>query len=171
MRPWEDLWRAFEFLRLLAARPEEWEARFTTGIPGLLAPGERLALPGEAERAVWVSADATLETYGAIDWTARLCARQQVQADFRAFTEASQSETHLIIALAELLAIVAFAAARCQDWAGKLVICITDNANVEAWLRRRAPRPKLARQLLRFFAVPAGPLGLRNLGCIRPDIP
>ncbi len=64
---WEDLWETFELLRLLCVRPEVWEARFTTGLEALLSPRERLALPGEAAKVVFVSSDATLEAHTACE--------------------------------------------------------------------------------------------------------
>ena len=52
---WEDLSETFELLRLLCARPEVWEARSTAGLEMLLSPRERLALPGEDAKVVFVS--------------------------------------------------------------------------------------------------------------------
>ena len=48
-----------------------WKARFTDGLEHTLSVRERLALPGAADKVVWVSGDATLERVGAIDWTFR----------------------------------------------------------------------------------------------------
>ena len=147
---WRELWDTIEFLRLLASRPEEWESRFTTGIPGLLTPGERLSLPGEAERALWVSADATLELYGAVDWSAGICTRRSVGPDFEAMgQQLGETQPDLIISYAELMAFVAFATLRGPDWRGRLILFATDNSNVEAWIRKWGPRPRAARYLIR----------------------
>ena len=91
-RAWQDMWSTIELLRLLVARPERWEARFTQGLTGLLSYGERLALPGEAERAVFISADATLERHAAVDWTAGIAIQRDVREDGRWLVLASRLE-------------------------------------------------------------------------------
>ena len=45
---------------------------------------ERLALPGAADRVVWVSGDATLERVGAVDWTNRIGASEDLSVTFEA---------------------------------------------------------------------------------------
>eukprot|EP00972_Heterocapsa_arctica_P075923 11197132-Heterocapsa_arctica.AAC.1 len=56
-RAWQELWEAFEFLRLICARPEVWQERFTKGLSAMLTHRERLALPGEDERVVFATPD------------------------------------------------------------------------------------------------------------------
>ena len=59
-------------IRVLVTRPETWEATFTVGLEGLLNPRDRLALPGAAERVLWIGGDATLEVAAATDWGAKV---------------------------------------------------------------------------------------------------
>ena len=151
-RAWTDLWEAFEFLRLVCARPEAWEARFTAGLARLLSPRERLALPGEAARVVFVSSDATPAVHAACDWTAHVAAREKVQPFMAALAEACEEDEVTIIALAELLGFIAFAAHQAKAWRGRLVAYVGDNTNVRDWLEKRAPRNVLARMLLRVLA-------------------
>ena len=42
-----------------------------------------------------------------------------------------------IISVMELLTFVVMAAARRQQWEGQTILYVTDNANVQAWLRNR----------------------------------
>ena len=50
----QEFWDAVEVIRVLTTRPETWEATFTVALEGMLTPGERLALPGAAKRAICV---------------------------------------------------------------------------------------------------------------------
>ena len=134
---WWELWGAFEFFRLLSARPELWSARFTAGLQDMLAPRERLSLPGQAERVVWVTSDATLDLTGAIDWTHRVCARRNVKDDMAKIKSRIAGATQdVIISVAELLSFVSFAGARAQSWSGQLILYAGDNMNVTSWLKR-----------------------------------
>ena len=118
---WVELWDSFEFWRLISARPEVWRARFTTGLAQILTPGERLALPGEAERVVFVTSDATPELHGACDWTFGYASQEKVLLDLKALQELGGGDDPegIAISVAELLGLVAFAAARAPDWQGK----------------------------------------------------
>ena len=168
LRSWQDMWSTIELLRLLVARPEQWEARFTQGLSGLLSHGERLALPGEAERAVFVSADATLERHAAVDWTAGIAIQRDVREDGHWLVLASRLESEedpeLIINVAELLALVVLAAHRSADWQGRLVLYAGDNMVVRHWLRNRRARNDLARYLLRVLAFLENRSGFQVLG-------
>ncbi len=115
---WADLWETFELRRLLCARPEVWEARFVTGLATLLAPHERVALPGQAAKMVLVFSDAKLEAHAA-----------------------------------------------CDVWRGRLIVYAGDNMNVDvrSWLRKRAPRPRAARQVLRLLTYVEITFGLQVL--------
>ena len=48
----------------------------------------------------------------------------------------------------ELLAFLVFAAQESESWSGLLVFYVTDNQNVETWLRKRRPRGRVARRLI-----------------------
>ena len=45
-----------------------------------------------------------------------------------------------IIAVMELLAFLVFASQQSVTWTGLLVLYVTDNQNVETWLKKRRPR-------------------------------
>ena len=49
-----------------------------------------------------------------------------------------------IIAVMELFAFLVFASQEAGSWTGLLVYYITDNQNVEIWLRKRQPRGRVA---------------------------
>ena len=83
----------------------------------VLAPRERLAVPGEAEKVVFVSSDATLTIQAACDWSGKVAARAPVKAYLRAMSaEIGREPEDVIIAVAELLGFVAMAAARAEAW-------------------------------------------------------
>jgi len=162
---WEDLWDFFEYLRLLCARPEVWEARFQAGLDSLLTPRERLALPGAAGKVVFVSSDATLEKHAACDWTFGVAAQAEVVGFLQEVRRACGSaDDKLIIALGELLGLVAFAAQRAEAWRGRHVIYGGDNQVVLGWLRSRAPRNRNARHILRVMAFLELRWGFRVIG-------
>ena len=108
---WEDLWELFEVCRWLSARSECWEDIFTTSMRGMLAPMDRLVLPGEWDEVVFVSSDATSSIMGAIDWKNRTTFRETV-GDLqpwvrRALTDEEQNEGEgsLVIHLSEMLSL------------------------------------------------------------------
>eukprot|EP00972_Heterocapsa_arctica_P048527 7152786-Heterocapsa_arctica.AAC.1 len=78
----------------------------------MLTHRERLALPGEAERVVFVSSDATPDVHAACDWTGRVAAREKVQPFVATLQAEAGEDLASIIAVAELLGFVAFAAQR-----------------------------------------------------------
>ena len=65
-----------------------------------------------------------------------------------ATADSSARETDLIIALRELLVIIALAAAAGERWIGKLVLYIGDNSNVDGWLGKRQSSNRVANFLL-----------------------
>ena len=69
------------------------------------------------------------------------------------FTEALvtlvETSDHVeIIAVMELLAFLVFASQESDAWSGLLVFYVTDNQNVETWLRKRRLRGRVARRLI-----------------------
>ena len=52
------------------------------------------------------------------------------------------------ISVMELLIFVVMAAARRQQWEGQTILYVTDNANVQAWLRNRRSKNRYVRALL-----------------------
>ena len=120
---WEELWAALDCLRMLVARPEAWEKTFEVCVAGLLSWQERLAQPGERERVVWVTSDATLELQGAIDWTHRRAVRRQTPEDYRVLRERADMEAEqdeVIIAIDEFMIVICLATGSGEAWKGKV---------------------------------------------------
>lgn len=69
---YQEFWNSVDVIPVLVTRPETWEATFTAGLEGFLNPRDRLALPGAAERVLWIGGDATLEVAAATDWGAKV---------------------------------------------------------------------------------------------------
>ena len=144
---WTEFWDTLDFIRLQLERPVT--SSFRAAFQKLLPIRELLALPGTPERTKVVGGDATLERFGAVDWSAR---RFMVE-DTAHFTEALvtlvETSDHVeIIAVMELLAFLVFASQESDAWSGLLVFYVTDNQNVETWLRKRRPRGRVARRLI-----------------------
>jgi len=87
-RVWEEFWDAIQLQRILVQKESFWEARFTDGLEHLLSVRERLALPGASERVVWVTADATPDRVGAIDWTNSIGAEEDMGPVFEPLARA-----------------------------------------------------------------------------------
>eukprot|EP00438_Fugacium_kawagutii_P005702 Skav227832 [mRNA] locus=scaffold948:391182:404479:+ [translate_table: standard] len=68
-RTWIRFWEAIELQRLLVDNRSEWGVRFTHPMTEALSIRELLAMPGNQQRVVWASGDATLERIGAVDWS------------------------------------------------------------------------------------------------------
>lgn len=152
---WEDLWELFEVCRWLGARSERWDDIFTTSMRSMLAPMDRLVLPGEWDAVVFVSSDATPTIMGAVDWKNRTTFRECVEDIqpwvMRALTDEEQNEGegNLVIHLSEMLSFVAFACAMGPRWQGKVVIYGGDNMVVRNWLKGRNSRVRGGRILIR----------------------
>ena len=99
-------------VRVLVTRPETWEATFTVGLEGLLNPRDRLALPGTAERVLWIGGDATLEVAAATDWGAKVYITSPVEPYLTALRDSTGTpgDEATIISVAELLCLLSLAA-------------------------------------------------------------
>ena len=150
---WQDLWDTCELLRLLLARPEVWASRFTTSMYTLLDVRERLALPGEAAKAVWVTTDATTSVAFGADWTEKVYLRQDL-ADYKGVLAEALGDVddpEVEIALGEAMAYVVMAGRQGPAWSGRIVLLATDNMVFTNWLKKRHPRPRLVRHLFRIL--------------------
>eukprot|EP00971_Amphidinium_carterae_P317263 6307466-Amphidinium_carterae.1 len=150
---WQEFWDSIELVRVLTARPETWEVTFTNGLTQLLDPHERVEIPGESAKVVWLGGDATPTRGAAIDWTNKLYAHYPVQEALSQLAEAAGDPSEeAMIALAELQVVICLAAVQGDKWAGKLVLNVTDNMNVRQWINHRRAKNRLARHLLRLLA-------------------
>ena len=122
----------------------------------MLAPMERLSLPGEWKKVVVVSSDATPTYVGAIDWTNRMVLRQSV-AELKPWIDKAlndkekqeESFEELAIHLAEMLSFTAFACEVGSAWHGSVVIYGGDNTVVKQWLETRRSGVRAGRLLIR----------------------
>ena len=146
-------WDTCELLCLLLARPEVWSERFTVSMYSLLDTRERLSLPGEAAKAVWVTTDATTKVAFGADWTGKVYLRQELR-DFQRPLQAALGEEgaeDMEIVLGEAMAFIVLAGKQAPNWKGKIVLLATDNMVFTQWLRRRHPRPRMAKHLFRIL--------------------
>ena len=105
---------------------------------------------------MWVTGDATPTRVGTVDWTGKKFAASSVR-DFlpalKANLKLSEKEEDVIIAIAELLNYVTFAATRGPAWFGKMVVYGGDNTNVDSWIRSRKASSRVARFLLQVLCA------------------
>lgn len=151
---WTDLWELFETCRWLSARTDRWES-FTTGLKTMLPVMERLSLPGEWEKVIWVSSDATPTMVGAIDWTNRKVMRaptgllrhwaKKAMSDL----EITEQDPEMVIHMGEMLSFVTFACKLGEDWKQAVVLYAGDNTVVRSWLQTRRTRTRGGRILIR----------------------
>ena len=149
---WQELWELFEVCRWLSGRSDV----FGTSLREMLAPMERLSLPGEWKKVVVVSSDATPTYVGAIDWTNQMVFRQSV-AELKPWIDKvlndkeKQEEAfeELAIHLAEMLSFTAFACEVGSAWHGSVVIYGGDNTVVKQWLETRRSGVRAGRLLIR----------------------
>ncbi|CAE7230388.1 GLT8D1, partial [Symbiodinium necroappetens] len=96
--------------------------------------------------------DATLERIGAVDWKAKVFHAERVEQYREGLRRlAKEGDETDIISVMELLAFVVLACHRRDEWAGELVLYVTDNMNVRTWLRKRRPRNRTASLLVRLI--------------------
>ena len=176
-RAWQRFWEAVEVQRLLVEMKSEWSTVFTHPLVEALSLQEVLTLPGQAKQAISASGDATLETIGAVDWTngsAFSIRVEELEGPLRAFVETSKEEDpreaegesnpeeeDLIVAVTELLALVALASARRDKWRGKVVIYAGDNQVVRSWVQKRTAPRAIAAYLLQLLSVLESVYGFR----------
>ncbi len=129
----------------------------------MLAPRERLALPGDASKVVFFSSDATLDAHAACDWTFGVASRADTEPFMEELRRWCREDVETLIAVCELLGLVAFAVQRGEAWRGRLVVYAGDNTNVRSWLGKRAPRPRAARHVLRILTYVEIVFGLQML--------
>ena len=141
---WTEFWDTLDFIR---ERPVA--SSFRAAFQKLLPIRELLALPGTTERTKVVGGDATPERLGAVDWDGRRFMVEDTSQFVEAFRSLAEASDHVeIIAIMELLAFLVFASQESANWSGLLVFYVTDNQNVETWLKRRRPRNRVARRLV-----------------------
>ena len=126
---WDEWHQTLELFRVMFETPELWSATFQASFSNMLTPRERMALPSQRDKIRWTGGDATKEVIGAVDWTggdhkepAYLVAdAKELLRQMEGIPGSHNSEEGWIIAVVELLALVAMAATQADKWAGELV--------------------------------------------------
>ena len=79
---------------------------------------------------IWVGSDATLDRFGAVEWSSDLYSAETV-GDFAGVLAhaAGDDDPDIIVALTELIGLNTLAPARAHAWEGKTVIYGGDNPN------------------------------------------
>ena len=132
-------WQAVELLRVIVGRPEWWKSTVTASFASVLTLRERLAMRGAEESVVWCGGDANLHGCAMGSWTDGCFDVISIE-DWKPRLEEWMADScpgfddKTFVAVWELLCFVAVATHCAPRWAGKVVIYVTDNQNVEAWL-------------------------------------
>ena len=93
-----------------------------------------------------------MDTIGVGDFRDKVYGRVAVaEVAPRLKTIVGDDELDVIISVAEFLCLILLAAHQRDRWSGRLILYVTDNSNVEAWLRKRTSRNRAARFLLRLL--------------------
>jgi len=162
---WEDTWDRLAFLRLLCARPETGGTRRLALLESLLDPREKIALPGEAAGAVWITSDATPDVREDCDWSSVLAERAKVKnplAEPKAPCEDEKEDS--ITALGESLRFAAFAATRAPAWRNRLVVYGSANQVARGRFVGRKARHRTARLMLKVLAYLEIAYGFQTVG-------
>lgn len=144
---WEEFWDALDWIRLQMEKP--WGSSFRVAFGKLLPLRERLALPGFARKTGFVGGDATLTRLGAVDWKSKEYRVAEGSKYLRGLEGvAGPGENLDIIAVMELLTFVVLASKQKGVWEDQMILYITDNSNVQRWLKSRRSTNKYVRTLL-----------------------
>lgn len=142
-----------------------WEVRFTHPLMDSLSVEEVLAMPQHRDRVVWASGDATLDRVAGIDWSSKRafsCEVSSLKEALSAFIAESAGEegvepqeegSGFIIAITELLAVVALTSLRAEAWRGHIILYAGDNQTVIRWLGKRQARHPVATYLLQILSA------------------
>ena len=170
--------RGKDFGRRLSFRGS-WSTTGPCGKLGLLeahSVEEMMALPGQRDKVVWASGDATLDRVAGIDWNAKKAFSCQVEPLKSALNQFIAEATHeaathnweegsgFIISITELLAVVTLASLRAVEWKGHAVLYAGDNQNVIRWLAKRQARHPVATYLLQILAALEASTSFRIFG-------
>jgi len=102
---WERFWLSSEAVRVMVGMSEMWETRFTSTLSAALTAEERLSMPGEAEKARFLTGDATPEEAAAIDWKDKVVVLSKTKWLYPALRRLVPGATEeIVIAIAELVA-------------------------------------------------------------------
>jgi len=152
----QDFWEDVELARILVADRSKWSSRFVGAMVGVLTVNERMAMPG-CPGVIWVTGDATLERIATVDWTSKRVDIHRLDEFWVPLAEAmgAQPDEETIIAVAELLNLVTFAAWAGREglWRSRLVMYTGDNMNVHCWLSSRRCRNRYASFALRLLCA------------------
>jgi len=149
---WEEFRETCAFFRVLLARQECWGVAFTNSMRGVLSVRERLAIPGELERVLWSSGDATLTRMSFVLWSRKKFFTLELDRYYEALAAlAGTEERDCIIAVAEFLLVAIAGAVLKEDLSDHLWLYAGDNQVTLIWLEKRTAGIKFGRYLLRLI--------------------
>ena len=133
-------------------------------------------MPQHKDRIVWASGDATLDRVAGIDWSGKRafsCEVGSLKEVLSSFISDSVGEeghepqeegSGFIIAITELLAVIALTSLRAEAWRGHIVLYAGDNQTVIRWLGKRQARHPVATYLLQILSAVEAANGFRLHG-------
>ena len=103
-------------MRLAVALPDTWASNFSAAFSAILTPAERLGLPGEESKVIWVGSDATTERVFSIEWGAKKFSHYETASSWNRLVQCvGDDDSDLIVAVTELMGFVFHALARQMD--------------------------------------------------------
>ena len=102
-----------ELARLAVALPDTWATNFSAAFTSILTPAERLGLPGEEAKVIWVGSDATTERVFSMEWGAKKYIRYTTADSWKRVAQCvGDDDTDFIVAITELQGFVNHALAQ-----------------------------------------------------------
>lgn len=147
LQAYEQVWNTVELLRVIVSSPRCWASATNASYASLLTLRERLSMRDAHDNLVWTGGDANLHGCAMGSWTDGVYDVLETKVwepRLRAWMDATCPgyDQRVFVAVWELLCFIAVASHCAPRWAGKIVLEVTDNQNVEAWLANvRAGNP------------------------------
>ena len=144
---YEQVWNTVELLRVIVSSPRCWASATNASYASLLTLRERLSMRDANDNIVWTGGDANLHGCAMGSWTDGVYDVLETKVWEPRLREWMDKtcpgyDQRVFVAVWELLCFVAVATHCAPGWAGKIVLEVTDNQNVEAWLANvRAGNP------------------------------
>ena len=143
---------AIEYLRALFGSPTSANAPFQSSFLNVLTLSEQLSFQETRKNLVWIGPDATMDKFGAIDFSNKVYTIFPTDLIPRMYRPGEDWPSDFIIAISELCSLVSFLVMRGPFLKHKLVAYTGDKSNVIIWLQFRRSGNERARFLLRILA-------------------
>ena len=142
-----------ELRRLAMSVPQTWESNFSSAFTSILPPSERVAVPGEASKVLWVGSDATLDRVLSAEWGRETFFLMCTEGSWLRLQQClGDDDSDLIISITELMGFVFMALKQQLAWAGLVIAYAGDNVNVVGWLETMKSTNRFAKHLLRLLS-------------------